>query len=105
MMNDVTEQTVGMVWTISKREIEKNEPGFLSGVEFTMLHTLKLQHGLNLQKIRWERLDLNKRMIEIGVYGEKACQCGSCNPTPHKSDCAVHNEPALPKGECNCGVF
>lgn len=21
---------------------------------------------------------------------------------PHRSDCAVHNEPALPKGECNC---
>ena len=22
----------------------------------------------------------------------------------HTSDCAVHNEPAYPKGECNCGV-
>ena len=22
----------------------------------------------------------------------------------HKSDCAVHNEPALPKGECDCGA-
>lgn len=23
----------------------------------------------------------------------------------HWSDCAVHNEPDLPKGECNCGGF
>jgi hypothetical protein len=22
----------------------------------------------------------------------------------HWSDCAVHNEPALPAGECDCGV-
>lgn len=22
----------------------------------------------------------------------------------HKSDCAVHNEPAFPKGECDCGA-
>lgn len=32
------------------------------------------------------------------------------NPTPtqdnllHKSDCAVHNEPAYPKGKCDCGA-
>ena len=23
----------------------------------------------------------------------------------HWSDCAVHNEPAYPKGECDCGGF
>ena len=23
----------------------------------------------------------------------------------HKSDCAVHNEPAYPKGECDCGIL
>jgi hypothetical protein len=22
----------------------------------------------------------------------------------HKSDCAVHNEPAYPAGKCDCGV-
>lgn len=26
--------------------------------------------------------------------------CGYC--TTHYSDCAVYNEPALPKGECDC---
>ena len=24
--------------------------------------------------------------------------------TDHKSDCAVHNEPALPAGPCDCGA-
>lgn len=23
----------------------------------------------------------------------------------HKSDCAVHNEPAFPKGKCDCGFL
>jgi hypothetical protein len=25
-------------------------------------------------------------------------------PRGHKSDCAVHNMPAYPNGECNCGL-
>ena len=32
------------------------------------------------------------------------CQCPECQVLPHASDCAVHNEPAYPKGECNCGA-
>lgn len=32
------------------------------------------------------------------------CQCPECQITPHASDCAVHNEPAYPKGACNCGA-
>ena len=31
------------------------------------------------------------------------CQCPNCRVTLHASDCAVHNEPAYPKGACNCG--
>ena len=34
----------------------------------------------------------------------KGCQCPACKVTPHASDCAVHNEPAYPKGACNCGA-
>lgn len=30
------------------------------------------------------------------------CQCKACSVTPHGSDCAVHNEPALPAGPCDC---
>ena len=29
----------------------------------------------------------------------------SQEPVAHWSDCAVHSEPAYPKGECNCGGF
>ena len=32
------------------------------------------------------------------------CQCPECQVAIHASDCAVHNEPAYPKGECNCGA-
>ena len=27
---------------------------------------------------------------------------GEVNITEHMSDCAIHNEPALPKGKCDC---
>lgn len=30
-------------------------------------------------------------------------ECGYCKQ--HWSDCAVHNEPALPKGPCDCGGY
>ena len=34
------------------------------------------------------------------------CGCGSCSVEyQHKSDCAVHNEPAMPNGECDCKPF
>jgi hypothetical protein len=37
------------------------------------------------------------------------CECEECKKLPlglgHTSDCAVHSEPAYPKGECNCGAL
>ena len=27
------------------------------------------------------------------------------NKILHTSDCAIHNEPSLPKGECDCGAI
>jgi hypothetical protein len=30
------------------------------------------------------------------------CKCGLCETEPHDSDCAVHNEPATPNGDCDC---
>ena len=30
------------------------------------------------------------------------CQCLDCLDFTHKSDCAVHGEPAMPYGECDC---
>ena len=31
------------------------------------------------------------------------CECSAC-VTLHASDCSVHNEPAYPKGPCDCGA-
>lgn len=35
------------------------------------------------------------------------CQCEACRTDnyQHSPDCAVHNGPALPVGECNCRAF
>lgn len=35
--------------------------------------------------------------------GKPMCSIGSVKKI-HDSDCAVHNEPAYPKGKCDCGV-
>jgi hypothetical protein len=41
-------------------------------------------------------------------YNEKGCKCDACHKLwkekglVHRSDCAVHNEPALPAGKCTC---
>lgn len=33
----------------------------------------------------------------------KYCQCNACKSgLIHSSDCAVHNEPAIPNGDCDC---
>ena len=37
---------------------------------------------------------------------ENHCMCPACKDgVLHKSDCAVHNAPALPIAECNCGAI
>lgn len=35
------------------------------------------------------------------VFCATGCQCGACR---HASDCAQHNEPAMPAGPCDCGA-
>ena len=39
----------------------------------------------------------------------RGCECEECKRLPlglgHTSDCALHSEPAEPKGECNCGAL
>ena len=44
-------------------------------------------------------------MREVQRLGQEIeqCQCPECQIKPHASDCAVHSEPAYPKGKCNCG--
>lgn len=39
------------------------------------------------------------------TVGAPHCMCDACKSgVIHKSDCALHNEPALPKGPCDCGM-
>ena len=40
----------------------------------------------------------------LALAQPEKCQCPNCRVTLHASDCAVHNEPAYPKGACNCGA-
>jgi len=32
----------------------------------------------------------------------RGCKCTECKTVTHDCDCAVHNEPATPKGDCDC---
>jgi len=39
------------------------------------------------------------------VAAKTGCQCVACKRDgQHDSDCAVHNEPAIPNGPCDCGA-
>lgn len=38
------------------------------------------------------------------VSSAARCGCQACKAAAHRSDCAVHNAPALPVGACNCGA-
>lgn len=43
--------------------------------------------------------------IQAEQAGSDTCGCGHCTPEiTHASDCAVHDAPALPAGECKCGA-
>jgi len=42
--------------------------------------------------------------LQKALAQPEGCQCPECQIKPHTSDCAVHNEPAYPKGRCDCGA-
>jgi hypothetical protein len=48
------------------------------------------------------KLMLQPRMLDPSMPDH--CMCNACKDgiTLHKSDCAVHNEPAYPNGPCDC---
>ena len=52
-----------------------------------------------LQGARMRKQKAEKALLEALA---EQCQCPNCKVTLHASDCAVHNEPAYPKGQCNC---
>ena len=58
-----------------------------------------------LERIAREAL-AEHAMRETQKLGQEIeqCQCTECQIKPHASDCAVHSEPAYPKGKCDCGA-
>lgn len=59
--------------------------------------------GIELMAGYARRSAKEPRVAEENTTG-KGCNCVACQTDgPHASDCAVHNEPAEPKGECDCG--
>ena len=53
-------------------------------------------------KIKIDDNEISIAEIREFIKKENRCQCDECKTKIHSSSCAVHNEPALPKGECNC---
>jgi len=42
---------------------------------------------------------------EIKLLSQAIAEAEKQEPVQHWSDCAVHSEPAYPKGECDCGGY
>ena len=62
---------------------------------------LQVRHGYD-----WSRLEAQIKELEEALAQPTHCQCTACkNGILHASDCAVHNGPAYPAGECDCGVL
>ena len=51
-------------------------------------------------------MGLENARLRLTTKGQdQDCECIACRRDgPHYSDCAVHNAPAYPVGECDCGV-
>lgn len=107
-----------------RRKLETHEALFLSAVESIHRTTNKtLSDGLktwgdgaaydalcNLtyrdQAEKMEAALANYKAICEELEELDGCQCAACIANgPHSSSCAVHNEPALPAGPCDCEPF
>ena len=70
-----------------------------------------LDSGVDVQMERVVWTEYDSELVEQAITALRErlaqpehCQCPECQVVLHASDCAVHNEPAYPKGECNCGA-
>ena len=74
-----------------------NGEDWLTGVYVQESDTLA-QYGV-------KRDDNGEVRYFITAVAHEHCMCEACKDgVLHWSDCAVHNEPAYPRGECSCGV-
>lgn len=68
--------------------------------EYVYNETPAACHG-SPEKVRaWLRMKQEERQAK-----QTSCQCSEClKGYLHRSDCAVHNEPAYPNGACDCNA-
>jgi len=65
----------------------------------------KLQEPLHVVQSNGKHSPLLTHMMNKRTAPPAHCQCTACKTgIIHASDCAVHNGPAYPAGECDCGV-
>lgn len=63
--------------------------------------------GVQTHTIAWRKTELDDAYVAAtaeAVAGEPSIGLGDDKRGAHASDCAVHNEPAMPAGECDCGA-
>ena len=79
------------------------EEFIISDLRKEFIKQVKAERGLNIPKIyNVQRHPDYVDWLELKVT-KQCCQCEECQKGYlHRSDCAVHNEPAEPKGACNC---
>ena len=66
----------------------------------------KAKQAMAADKLQEPVLDLDGHVVgKVRKPQPAHCQCTACkNGVLHASDCAVHNGPAYPAGECDCSV-
>jgi hypothetical protein len=72
-------------------------------VTMTAAHELRRLHEEN-KKLKEALAEHAMREVQRLGQEIEQCQCPECQIKPHASDCAVHSEPAYPKGKCDCGA-
>lgn len=92
---------------ISKPEADRRPQGIELDLKYVWRRKgAKLQVAVHFLDIRVTPLSLDFLAEE-----EEGCQCEECQSLyadrgiRHASDCAVHNEPAYPKGPCDCDAL
>lgn len=110
---DFAELTVG---EYGEEDFRAKTPGEVSPTQealpIAMQFLQSIDPGYRRATIGIEGLE---RSLELGVSASPApspvsgarehCMCVACRDgVIHASDCAVHNEPAMPAGTCDCGI-
>ncbi|MDR3561248.1 MAG: hypothetical protein P4N59_07410 [Negativicutes bacterium] len=81
--------------------VDYPEGPFKQDMEISLVHELLHLHFAAVDN--FETSSLECKMMERAVdHIAKALVKLKRKAVPHMSDCAVHNEPAYPKGPCDC---